>query len=215
MDLWRQPELRLPIGVCHVNVDPRLLTGEEVKPKGAFPENRRRHGLTLHKAGRENHPPVADDPATGSEGTARVRRGADGRGRGRFERRGGETRRRIADWVPDRQEVNWIDCNPQVGREMRDQHPYLVLSPRAFNARTSLVIGLPLTTAPYNADNPFAVVAGMTGGARASKTCQVLCHQPQSFDRRVREAAPHPLGHLPDAPLEAVRVVLNLILAPS
>lgn len=37
------------------------------------------------------------------------------------------------------------------GREMRDVPPFLVLSPRVFNARTSLVIGLPMTTAEYNA----------------------------------------------------------------
>jgi hypothetical protein len=45
-----------------------------------------------------------------------------------------------ADWVPERQQIIWIDCNPQAGREMRDRHPFLVLSPRAFNERTSLVI---------------------------------------------------------------------------
>ena len=60
-------------------------------------------------------------------------------------------------WVPDRQEIIWIDCIPQVGREKRDVHPFLVLSPRLFNEKTSLVIGLPMTTASYNADNPFAV----------------------------------------------------------
>jgi len=43
-----------------------------------------------------------------------------------------------ATWVPGRQEVIWIDCNPQVGREMRDIHPFLVLSQQAFNDRTSL-----------------------------------------------------------------------------
>ena len=63
-------------------------------------------------------------------------------------------------WVPDRQAIIWIDCNPQVGQEMRDVHPFLVLSPRIFNAKTSLVIGLPMTTAEYNADNPFAVAVG-------------------------------------------------------
>jgi mRNA interferase MazF len=56
--------------------------------------------------------------------------------------------------VLDRQDIVWIDCNPQVGREMRDRHPFLVFSPRLFNARTSLVIGLPMTTAEYNVDNP-------------------------------------------------------------
>ena len=51
-----------------------------------------------------------------------------------------------ASWAPDRQDVTWIDCNPEVGREKRDIHPFLVLSPRNFNERTSLVTGLPMTT---------------------------------------------------------------------
>ena len=50
---------------------------------------------------------------------------------------------------------------------MRDLHPFLVISPRSFNDRTSLVLGLPMTTAEYNADNPFAVAAG---GMRTDKT---------------------------------------------
>ena len=65
-----------------------------------------------------------------------------------------------AEWVPARQDIIWINCNPQAGHEMRDMHPFLVLSPRHFNAQTSLVIGLPMTTAEYNADNPFVVSAG-------------------------------------------------------
>ena len=44
------------------------------------------------------------------------------------------------DWVPERQEVIWIDCNPQRGREMQDIHPFLVLSPSAFNERTGCPI---------------------------------------------------------------------------
>ncbi|MDQ5959390.1 MAG: mRNA interferase MazF [Pseudomonadota bacterium] len=115
-------------------------------------------------------------------------------------------------WVPDRQDVIWIDCNPQAGKEMRDRHPFLVLSPRAFNARTSLVIGLPMTTAEYNADNPFAVAVGVAKGAKAGKTSYVLCHQPKSFDWRIREAAPHPLKRLPDAKFADACAVLNQIV---
>jgi mRNA interferase MazF len=115
-------------------------------------------------------------------------------------------------WVPERQDVVWIDCNPQAGREMRDRHPFLVLSPRSFNDRTSLVIGLPMTTAEYNADNPFAVVAGVAGGARAGKASYVLCHQPKSFDWRVRDAAPHPMKRLTDARFAEVCGVLNQIM---
>lgn len=117
-----------------------------------------------------------------------------------------------ADWIPDRQDIIWIDCNPQAGHEMRDRHPFLVLSPRAFNARTSLVIGLPMTTAEYNADNPFALAVGATKGAKAGKTSYVLCHQPKSFDWRIREASPHRLIRLPDSQFLEVCAVLNQIM---
>lgn len=95
---------------------------------------------------------------------------------------------------------------------MRDRHPFLVLSPSAFNARTSLVIGLPMTTAEYNADNPFAVAVGAAKGAKAGKTSYVLCHQPKSFDWCIRDAAPHPLKRLPDLRFAEVRAVLNQIV---
>ncbi len=120
------------------------------------------------------------------------------------------------DWVPDRQEVIWIDCNPQAGREMRNVHPFVVLSPRVFNDRTSLVIGLPMTTADYNADNPFAVFSGVARRGSEQKKSYVLCHQPKSFDWRVRGATSHPMKRLRDATFAEVCGVLNQIvqLAP-
>jgi mRNA interferase MazF len=95
---------------------------------------------------------------------------------------------------------------------MRDIHPFLVLSPRAFNDKTSLVIGLPMTTAEYNASNPFAVVAGKASGSKSAKTSYILCHQPKSFDWRVRDARPHPLGQLNEAYFQQVRELLNQIV---
>ena len=122
------------------------------------------------------------------------------------------TRRAPAVWVPDRQDIIWIDCNPQAGKEMRDVHPFLVLSPRSFNDRTSLVIGLPMTTAEYNADNPFAVPAGVAGGAKAGKTSYVLCHQPKSFDWRARQASAHPMKQLGSVAFADVCGLLNQII---
>lgn len=101
-----------------------------------------------------------------------------------------------ANWIPDRQDIIWIDCNPQIGQEMRDVHPFLVLSPSTFNNKTSIVIGLPMTTAEYNAENPFAVAVGKASSLKIAKTSYVLCHQPKSFDWRMRRAKPHPLGKL-------------------
>jgi len=116
------------------------------------------------------------------------------------------------NWVPERQEVIWIDCNPQRGGEMQDVHPFLVLSPIVFNARTSLVIGLPMTTAEYNADNPFAVSVGPTKIRKTSKSSYVLCHQPKSFDWRERAATPHPIGTLAQGVFSEVLLVFNQIV---
>lgn len=95
-------------------------------------------------------------------------------------------------WAPDRRDLIWIDCNPQAGREMKDFHPLLVLSPKAFNERTGIVIGLPMTTAEYNATNPFALRVDRAG----KKTSYILAHQPKSFDWRARGAKPHPVKQL-------------------
>lgn len=95
---------------------------------------------------------------------------------------------------------------------MRDLHPFLVLSPRAFNVKTALVLGLPMTTAQYNVDNPFAVAVGAAQGRRKVKTSYVLVHQPKSFDWRLRGARAHPLKRLADAPFAEVLARLNQIV---
>jgi mRNA interferase MazF len=118
----------------------------------------------------------------------------------------------VVTWVPNRQEIIWIDCNPQVGQEMKDVHPFLVLSPQAFNDKTSLVIGLPMTTADYNADNPFAVPLGNASGQKIGKPSYVLCHQPKLFDWRKRYAKTHPLKTIEDALFEQVCQRLNQII---
>lgn len=115
-------------------------------------------------------------------------------------------------WAPDRQDIIWIDCNPQAGQEMRDIHPFLVLSPRVFNEKTSLVIGLPMTTADYNADNPFALAVGKAPGRTGNKISYVLCHQPKSFDWRVCGAKAHSSGSLNEALFVQVCERLNQIV---
>ncbi|OZB62578.1 MAG: growth inhibitor PemK [Thiomonas sp. 13-66-29] len=97
-------------------------------------------------------------------------------------------------WTPDRRDMIWIDFNPQVGREMRDEHPMLVLSPKTFNARTGIVIGLPMTHAASNETNPFAVKFTVRGD-----TGYILSHQPKSFDWRLRHARPHAWKRMPEA----------------
>ena len=60
-------------------------------------------------------------------------------------------------WVPDRGEIIYVNHSPHAGKEMPGLHPLVVTSPQAFNERTGIVIGFPMTHAAFNADNPFAV----------------------------------------------------------
>lgn len=102
----------------------------------------------------------------------------------------------------------WIDFSPQSGREMRNRHPLLVLSPRAFNERTGIVIGLPMTTAAFNQHNPFAIELAGPRGVRS----YVLTHQPKSFDWRVRNAKLHAWKRIPDDAFAACCAALNQII---
>nr|WP_029043965.1 type II toxin-antitoxin system PemK/MazF family toxin [Cupriavidus sp. WS] len=112
-------------------------------------------------------------------------------------------------WAPDRRDIIWIDCNPQAGREMKNLHPMLVLSPKAFNERTGIVIGLPMTTAEFNDTNPFAI---QFKGPK-SMTSYVLAHQPKSFDWRARGAKAHPWKQVPADVFSAACEQLNQIIA--
>ncbi len=109
-------------------------------------------------------------------------------------------------------EIIWIDCNPQVRSEMRDIHPFLVFSQRIFNEKTSLAVGLPMSTAEYNTDNPFAVSIGAAKGRKAGKTSYVLCHQPKSFDWSTRTARAHPPKSVSKEHFKQVRERLNQII---
>ena len=91
---------------------------------------------------------------------------------------------------------------------MKDIHPLLVLSPKEFNERTGIVIGLPMTTAISNDTNPFAVkLRGPKGVAG-----YILGHQPKSFDWRARNAKPHPWKKVPEDSYALAWETLNQII---
>jgi mRNA interferase MazF len=112
------------------------------------------------------------------------------------------------NWIPERGEIIWINYNPQSGREMRDMHPMLVLSPKKFNDRTGIVIGLPMTTANYNDTNPFAIKFQGQRGIIS----YILAHQPKSFDWRRRNAKIHPWKHAPKEVFDAACELLDQVI---
>jgi mRNA interferase MazF len=84
-------------------------------------------------------------------------------------------------YVPDAGEFVRISFDPQAGHEQAGHRPAVVLSPAAYNAKTSLMVCCPMTTQIKN--YPFEVIIS---GASPSA---VLADQVKRLDWRKRLAA--------------------------
>jgi len=51
----------------------------------------------------------------------------------------------VGEYLPEAGDLVWLDFIPQAGHEQAGRRPALVLSPRAYNAKTSLAIVCPIT----------------------------------------------------------------------
>ena len=98
--------------------------------------------------------------------------------------------RKSALWVPERAEIIFIQYSPQVGVEMPNDHPMLVISTKIFAEKTGVVVGFLMIHSGQHADNPFAITAPGANG----EVGYLLTHQPKSFDWRKRNARSHPWG---------------------
>ena len=115
---------------------------------------------------------------------------------------------KLSMWVPERGEVIYIQMNPKAGaKEIGDEHPFLVSSASAFNARVGIVIGFPMTHSKMNEDNLFALKIEIS----KNESAYVLAFQPKSFDWRARGARKHPLGKGHLAILQASHKKLDAI----
>ena len=86
----------------------------------------------------------------------------------------------MARYVPNAGDIVWLNFTPQAGHEQAGHRPALVVSPLAYNEKTSLMICCPLTTQIKN--YPFEVfIGGVPPNA-------VLADQVKSVDWRSRKA---------------------------
>ena len=102
-----------------------------------------------------------------------------------------------ARYVPDAGEIVWIDFTPQARHR-----PAVVLSPAAYNGKTSLMICCPLTTQVKS--YPFEVyVGGVPPNA-------ILADQVKSIDWRARNAKPK--GRVSPEQLAEVRAKIHALI---
>jgi mRNA interferase MazF len=52
----------------------------------------------------------------------------------------------VPSYVPETGDLVWFSFSPQAGREQGGRRPALVLSPRSYNAKTSLCLVCPVTS---------------------------------------------------------------------
>jgi len=83
-------------------------------------------------------------------------------------------------YVPDAGDIVWLNFTPQAGHEQAGHRPALVLTPAAYNDKTSLAVCCPMTTQIKN--YPFEVVVAGTPPS------VVLADQVKSLDWRSRNA---------------------------
>lgn len=57
----------------------------------------------------------------------------------------------MSDYLPDVQDLVWLDFNPALGHEIKKRRPALVLSHQGYSKLTNLVVVCPITHAANNA----------------------------------------------------------------
>jgi len=105
-------------------------------------------------------------------------------------------------YVPDAGDIVWVSFNPQAGREQAGHRPAVVLSPAAYNAKTSLMVCCPMTTQIKN--YPFEVVIS------AENPSALLADQVKSLDWRKRRARRK--GAISAAELAEVRAKIRALI---
>jgi len=110
----------------------------------------------------------------------------------------------VEAYIPEVGHIVWLSLDPQRGREQAGRRPFLILSPRAYNSKTSLAVGVPITSQAkgYPFEVPVKAGGTITGVA--------LADQIKSIDWRARfadYAAPASPGTL-----RSVRRLLTTLL---
>ncbi len=107
-------------------------------------------------------------------------------------------------YVPEAGDLVWLSFSPQAGRAQAGRRPALVLSPRAYNAKSGLCVACPVTGQVKN--YPFEVV--LPDGLPVHGA--VLSDHVKSVDWTDREA--DYLAAAPAEVLEQVRAKLKPLL---
>lgn len=87
----------------------------------------------------------------------------------------------MVGFVPDQGDIIWIDFEPQKGHETKKKSSALVISPKIYNQKTSLVLVVPITSQvkgyPFEVHQDSSKIKGV-----------ILADHVRSLDWRARNA---------------------------
>ena len=104
----------------------------------------------------------------------------------------------VKSYIPKRGDIIWLEFNPQAGHEQAGKRPALVISPEAYNYKTSLMLVCPITSQikgyPFEVEIPSGLqiqgviladqVKSLDGQAR---NAQFACQVPENIVQEVVE----------------------------
>lgn len=116
--------------------------------------------------------------------------------------------------VPKRGDVYWIDPNPVAGREVKNRHRFVVITPREINA-----LGVSMTV-PITSGGAFTRDVGLAVAISGHDTTGVaVCNQVRSFDiaARIQQKTAQYIETLDEATMSEIvaRVVSAIDPAPE
>ena len=116
--------------------------------------------------------------------------------------------------VPKRGDVYWIDPNRVAGREMKNRHRFVVITPREINA-----LGVSMTV-PITSGGAFTRDVGLAVAISGHDTTGVaVCNQVRSFDiaARIQQKTAQYIETLDEATMSEIvaRVVSAIDPAPE
>jgi len=114
----------------------------------------------------------------------------------------------VNDYLPDVGHIVWLSLDPRLGHEQAGRRPFLVLTPKAYNEKTSLVVGCPVTSRAKG--YPFEVPISHAPGLAGDISGVVLTDQVKSLDWRKRRA--DFAGEVSATTLKATRSLIGVLL---
>jgi mRNA interferase MazF len=117
----------------------------------------------------------------------------------------------LSQYVPDRNDIVWLDFEPTKGKEIGKYRPAFVLSSHLYNKKTGLLICCPISTSIRNAPTEIPLKNLDVPSVIASSIVQTLSWQ----DRKVKfisKAEKHTLKDVLDRllPLLGAEIYFNV-----